>query len=1100
MNTPAFQYAEAAWQRVAAEDPMAAPHAGLAFETIELLGEGGMGKVLRVRDRRSGREAALKLGLSLDPKAEERFLREAIVTARLDHPAVPAVYETGRAPTGQVYMLMAVVHGRTLKELLQAGELDRRERLELLVRITEAVSAAHARGIIHRDLKPSNIMVGAHGEVLILDWGVARDRSEPLEVDQSRAVDLSEVGEQSVHVTSSGIAVGTPGYMSPEQARGDEVDGRSDVFSLGSILTELLVGRPAIDGATSLVRVVATLEGRFVSPREIDPSIPVELDALARLALESELEDRLPAAEDLAAELKSWLADEPPACVSETFRRRARRLARRHPARLLAGLVGVVLLTASLALGARLEQSRQARAEADRRAADARARADRIARLKARREAKAEALEAALLEARKTGLTRAVAKALDGVIAAEPEDRDTEFLLAAELAAAGWFKRARELFRGLVKADHRRPEALLWLHELNLLEADPRRLPLITPPLAELIKEREGIGAETPPSGPIERYIAAVIQARDGEPDLARTTLRELIKDAPRFTPARRLSGLLYMKENLAVSATRVLVSSGADRSFTLSAVLAARFELVSGNAFKARFDLKQAVQSVPNNALLLRELARCRARDKRPKSARSSYERMLEVRADMPGAAAVRAEILAAEGRAEEALALTRRELQSHPNDPALRDLLIRMLLGTKRTEEAMKALRAESAAHPEDPTPLITIGKLARLMKRGDAALAAFDEALARDRKNSEALVLKAEVLLDRKRTTLAGKFAREALAVDPRNAAARRILAAVLESRRDYSGADKLLLENIRRNGTDVAAIKQRIAMLKKDGRKREALEWLYTLLAADRAINLVTIHQQLTSLHLGLDEPQLAAGHARQVLLGQTGKNAASLHTARLSYGACLALAGRWVDALRPLSEAEAVKSTTLGAKFLGVAYRETGRLDESVELFRKLTKPRPPSMEAALAYIETLSVADLSPAAITNARNAITARPKNPGTHLTLARALMRLGETEEARAATEAGLACAPDNPSARIIAAGIFIDLDPERALKELEGLEPHYRDRPRRAIFRAIALDRLGRRAEAIRAWQSALAEDLADDTRFRIQRRLAELVRGS
>src|SRR5215468_4825533 len=196
------------------------------YQQVSEHARGGLGRVVRALDRRLGRTVAVKELLRHDPSNEARFMREAMITARLEHPGIVPVHEAGRWPNGDPYYVMKLVEGRTLKELIsEATQL--RARLALLahvIAVADAVGYAHSQGVIHRDLKPSNVIVGAFGETIVVDWGLARDRKQ----------DLPEPGEDLLTAAGSGIStvsgkvVGTPAYMSPEQARGGVVDERAD--------------------------------------------------------------------------------------------------------------------------------------------------------------------------------------------------------------------------------------------------------------------------------------------------------------------------------------------------------------------------------------------------------------------------------------------------------------------------------------------------------------------------------------------------------------------------------------------------------------------------------------------------------------------------------------------------------------------------------------------------------------------------------------------------------------------------------------------------------------------------------------------------------
>lgn len=377
-----------AYKKAHGDQPLIAPHADFVFEKGELLGEGGMGQVYRIRDERLGRDAALKTLLPdlAGPRGVRRFLREARVMARLDHPNIPPVFEVGITAAGQHFILMRLIRGQTLDVAIQ--ELHKRNKkpkrqdfiplLEVLLRATEAVGHAHSRGFIHRDLKPENIMLGAFGEVMVLDWGLAsclNDIDSELDDIEARGESLgdtavdSQSGVASAPLTREGAMLGTPGYMSPEQAEGKRADERSDIFSLGIILTEMLCGDCPVQGATSQARVVAAMDGRVNSPRQMNSRLPKDLDFLARACLQKNPEDRLEDAEELAMNLRAWLNGQDLPVYKYGLLERASRFARRRPG----VIIGVGAMTLLLGLGSTLysltrsAQQQQVQAEASER-------------------------------------------------------------------------------------------------------------------------------------------------------------------------------------------------------------------------------------------------------------------------------------------------------------------------------------------------------------------------------------------------------------------------------------------------------------------------------------------------------------------------------------------------------------------------------------------------------------------------------------------------------------------------------------------------------------------------------------------------------------
>lgn len=293
----------------AAEDELPLmPHAPAAFQVDRLLGKGGMGEVYAVRDRRMGREAALKLISTEDlrPELVQRFAREARTLAQLNHPGIPAVYEFGLTQSRQPYLLMALIRGRTLSNILidmnnQGSVYKERQRLlDIFLKICDTVAAAHSKEIIHRDLKPENIMIGDCGEVFVMDWGLTRKR------EAVGALSNSQIATQKVSLTQAGAILGTLGYMSPEQANGETVEFEADVYSLGSILFELMSGEPAIPQAAPFEMMQRTIQGRFPRLRELDPTQSAELEDIIARAMVTDPGRRTATVALLASQLREW--------------------------------------------------------------------------------------------------------------------------------------------------------------------------------------------------------------------------------------------------------------------------------------------------------------------------------------------------------------------------------------------------------------------------------------------------------------------------------------------------------------------------------------------------------------------------------------------------------------------------------------------------------------------------------------------------------------------------------------------------------------------------------------------------------------------------
>jgi serine/threonine-protein kinase len=280
-------------------DRSAAPLHLSGYEIGDVIGRGGMGEVVAATDLRIEREVALKrMRGAASPEATQRFLREAKIQARLDHPAIVPVHELGADSDGRPFFTMKRLAGKTMLERLAAGG-PTQPLLRALVDVCFAVELAHQRGIVHRDLKPANIMLGDYNEVYVLDWGIAR----VLRAERTSSVKIDSISTPGM--TAVGAMLGTPGYMAPEQMRGDDVGIPADVYSLGAILFEILAGvslHPPGQGA-----IASTLAHPTASPaKRSERSVPPELDALCVEALAEDAAAR-PTARQLAERLQRYL-------------------------------------------------------------------------------------------------------------------------------------------------------------------------------------------------------------------------------------------------------------------------------------------------------------------------------------------------------------------------------------------------------------------------------------------------------------------------------------------------------------------------------------------------------------------------------------------------------------------------------------------------------------------------------------------------------------------------------------------------------------------------------------------------------------------------
>jgi tetratricopeptide (TPR) repeat protein len=720
---------------------------GLELIHRRVLGQGGMGVVHLVLDPRLGRRAALKvLRAPVTPSRVRRFRREIAVTSRLDHPGIPPVYEAGLTPAAQHYLLMRYVQGESLAELFarrsqlegskkKEWHKDTRELLHALVKVGEAVSYAHSRGIVHRDLKPANIMIGSFGEVFVMDWGLARDLHESSDEDQWIRSELG-IGDAPVGITQDGAILGTPGYLAPEQARGEDVDAKADVFSLGAVLAELLTGKPPVIGPNVLAILGLTRGGEVEFPHQRFVTVDPELDAIATRALAPVASNRYESAEAFTSDLRAYLEGRNVAAYRYRPVERARRFVRRHPVLATAfALSAVLYLTIHVLIG------RNEKALADATAAQAELRATQVAAFVGQGEAALDRHDGAAARERflqALALDSSDVRATFGKTMAErlldeerraakkeQEGRDAAARRAhAEEAAAGLVKkgdeqlaagalpdarRAYEQALGFVEKHAAAREGVIRVEERLRQEAELERVrregERDAGKSAQFLDEARAALARQDARAAKEALLKALAFGGGDEAKVLLAQVEETLVDLRMREVQAELERREASQAERLVARGNEALAQGKPEEASTSFVQALAFD---GKSEAARRGLVQASEAVRRREQSTRDEAARRERSRRVAdqvaAARAAVVRGREARARAAGLVKVREEYFAALSALDQALALEPRDMACRQEKSSVARELAQLLFEDGHQELGEFVLRLAGAAREGD------------------------------------------------------------------------------------------------------------------------------------------------------------------------------------------------------------------------------------------------------------------------------------------------------------------------------------------------------------------------------------------------------------
>jgi tetratricopeptide (TPR) repeat protein/tRNA A-37 threonylcarbamoyl transferase component Bud32 len=1001
------------------------PSAASRYHARRFHARGGLGEVHVAHDQELDREVALKRirpERAEDSDSRRRFFLEAEITGKLEHPGVVPVYGLVRGAGGQPCYAMRFVQGESLKDAIERfhaaegpgrdpGErsLTLRQLLGRFVAVCNTVAYAHSRGIIHRDIKPANILLGRYGETLVVDWGLAKPFARTDAERSGGEETLAPTSGSTEGGTQLGQAVGTPAYMSPEQADGlwDRVGPASDISSLGATLYHLLTGQAPFQGNSQHEVLVKARRGEFPPPRAVQRRVPAALEAICLKAMALQPEERYATALELAADVEHWLADEPVTAYREPWLGRAWRWVRRHRtpvASALAATLAVLLLGGAGALWLQ-QQAAERQAEAARREAALRqgilAALDKAADLQKRArwgEARAVLDQAAerLGDAGPIDLRRRVEQARDDL-------RLVGRLDAVRLQAAtfreGKFDWAAAE-RGYAAAFHGAglgPEGGAAGTVASRIRGSAIREQLIA-----ALDDWAGLA-----KGRRRAWLLAV--ARRADPDPWRDRFRDpkvwqdraALEQLARAAKVEQLSP--YLLTNLGIAllvkeADAVPLLQAAQRHYPQDFWLT--FHL--GNALlKAKkpepaIGYYRGALALRPEAAVYNNLGNALSDTDRLEEATANYRQALALDPRFVHAHNNLGNALRKQGRLEEAIACFQKALALEPRHALAHNNLGAALQDKGRLDRAITCYRKALTLDPGWAGAHCNLGIALQKKGRLDQAIACYRKALALDPGHARAHTNLGVALQDQGRLDEAIACHRQAIRFDPKLALAHYALGTAWQKKGQVDQAIACFQQALALDPRFARAHNNLGNALEKKGRREEAIACYQKAIALDP--KNAKAHSNLgvaLSAQGRLDEA--IACYQEAITLNP---NYAQAHT---NLGAALFLKGELDQAVAAFRAAIHIKQDLAPAHWaLGIALRRKGDLDGAIAAFHQAVRFKKDDAEAHHDLGLALQARGRVEEAIACYQKAIALDPRLAGAHWNLGRALSGKGRLEEA--------------------------------------------------------------------------------------------------